>query len=569
MTRQPKTRPKTPKVSERVRRLDALTSLDRRMSDLTVTGRLWTASTSGATVEARCAGATARIELAPGVDRWRLDLTLPRGTALTDGVTVICRVDDREERGQWTLREARDVTPSALTIALIEAAPLQQTITVGGWWTDRPSGSEIRLLVNGQPAGNALTGLHRPDVARATLLGRSDLGWKALLALDATTDETLVITAQLKSGGAVVAERHLSLTRAEVSVPPVVLRRYRAGIAAIKQLSAGGLRRRLASWGFFNLVGSDNSGLAQALRAEIAREIAARRSELGPLRIRLFNGDLVDVDPARDTVMARKILFEGGYEIGFLEWVEAVLAPGDTMIDVGSAYGLVSLSAARAVQVRGCVIAIDANPECASATRRHAALNGHANIHVIESAISDRVGHGTLAIDAKGNIGASTLKPDARLESREAFADQMSALAFVDLDNRQAHAVQSSDQVMMREVRTTTLDQICIDQALRDVCLVKVDTEGAELLALRGAERLIRGDFGAPPVLVLEYSTLLPTIGGTLRDLYDLLRQRGWSIFVMGFGKSRGGGLRRINRFEDMPVHDNIFCYPPGRQPLA
>ena len=41
-----------------------------------------------------------------------------------------------------------------------------------------------------------------------------------------------------------------------------------------------------------------------------------------------------------------------------------------------------------------------------------------------------------------------------------------------------------------------------------------MDIEGGELLAMKGAKRLLDGDFGDLPVIAFEYSTLFPMRGG-------------------------------------------------------
>ncbi len=60
----------------------------------------------------------------------------------------------------------------------------------------------------------------------------------------------------------------------------------------------------------------------------------------------------------------------------------------------------------------------------------------------------------------------------------------------------------------------------------RRIGLVKVDTEGAELLVMRGAQGMLKE---WKPPCVLEVSAYCARFGYRVRDLYDTMRAMGYS----------------------------------------
>ncbi|HVK23303.1 MAG TPA: FkbM family methyltransferase [Actinokineospora sp.] len=121
-----------------------------------------------------------------------------------------------------------------------------------------------------------------------------------------------------------------------------------------------------------------------------------------------------------------------------------------TALDIGAWYGPWSRAFARRLDR---VVAVEPNPKLAAMLTKTVP----ANVTVIRSAITDKVGHGTLFVPGQ-DAGA------------EAVA---SMLPSADTDGI--------------TVATTTIDDI----APRDVSIIKIDVEGAEFLALRGATEVL------------------------------------------------------------------------------
>ncbi len=137
------------------------------------------------------------------------------------------------------------------------------------------------------------------------------------------------------------------------------------------------------------------------------------------------------------------------------------LPPGGVAIDAGANIGIFTANFSQAVGPSGRVIAIEMTPETASSLRRTIALNDLGNVDLVEMALSDEAGQ-VLTIGM----------PDA------SHFGQASIIRNLDGGGRSI------------SVATTTLDDVT--KGLERVHVMKMDLEGAELLALQGARRTLQ-----------------------------------------------------------------------------
>lgn len=176
-------------------------------------------------------------------------------------------------------------------------------------------------------------------------------------------------------------------------------------------------------------------------------------------------------------------LFREHYE-PLLQHGAHLVHPGDVVFDLGANQGVYTCAFASAVGGRGRVVALEPIPHQAARVRANVALNGFENCTVVEKAISDRAGAASL------HMG---------------FGDTAASL----IDDGQSSI----------EVKTTTVDLLVDELGLQRVDFIKLDVEGAEMMALRGAERTLRR-FGpglaveaADPVLFQEIRAFLTGLG--------------------------------------------------------
>lgn len=164
------------------------------------------------------------------------------------------------------------------------------------------------------------------------------------------------------------------------------------------------------------------------------------------------------------------------------------LQPGQLFIDCGANVGYFSLMAA----ARGArVIAFEPNPACVREILVNARLNELPGIDVRCMGLGATSGQAELTLTNDSNLGAASLKP--------------------------GHG----------KALTVALDSLDAQLEGLEPDLIKLDIEGAEILALQGARRILAGP-SAPAVLceVSEYS--LRQMGGSKDELFALMSAHGY-----------------------------------------
>ena len=211
---------------------------------------------------------------------------------------------------------------------------------------------------------------------------------------------------------------------------------------------------------------------------------------------------VVDIAGARIRADLRTPLGLGLYRYGFCppeaRLVAKLLRPGDVLVDGGANVGLFSLIAAVAVGPGGRVLACEPVAETMALLRANAAENDFPTLELHEVALSDRPGRAGFTVFEAGSGLAS-------------FAPEDGGGRVVD-------------------VTATTLDALTADVAGR-VAVVKLDIEGAEVKALKGAARLIAHD---RPVFVIELEPgHLARQGSSVADVREILAPHGYEAYAI------------------------------------
>jgi FkbM family methyltransferase len=142
--------------------------------------------------------------------------------------------------------------------------------------------------------------------------------------------------------------------------------------------------------------------------------------------------------------------------------------PAPTVVfDVGANIGLVT-STLRKRFPAATVHAFEPTDDTMAVLRRR--LAGDPHVVPRQVAVSDTVGTASFHVDNRTHAGGS----NSLLEHSANFATRASTTGYVEV-----------------EVPTTTLDRYCADEGISHVDIVKLDIEGAELLALEGARSLL------------------------------------------------------------------------------
>lgn len=207
--------------------------------------------------------------------------------------------------------------------------------------------------------------------------------------------------------------------------------------------------------------------------------------------------------------------------------------PGDAIVDVGAHVGTFSVPLAQRVGEAGRVTAFEGAADTYSLLLRNLEANGCANVDPVHAVVSSEAGGSFRKADPEAPAGSTHFEP----------ADEGGGVTAVTLDQwRQG--------------------------APRPVRFIKLDIEGHELDALRGAERLLRED---RPIVLLEISrSQLRRRGSSLRDLDRVLS--GYHLFVNLASRSSEQGYRlaRLPRLALLRAggrdfgHLDALAVPPG-----
>jgi FkbM family methyltransferase len=227
--------------------------------------------------------------------------------------------------------------------------------------------------------------------------------------------------------------------------------------------------------------------------------LAARLFEAGSLpaqrrTIVTRNGFAMSLDLRQ--LVDREIYCQGVWEPLETKLFARVLRPGDRIADVGANIGWFSLLAARLVGPAGRVHSFEANRQTFDLLQTNLALNACTNVTAQCVAVGEENGLARIAPREVGNAGADGV------ELADGGADT---------------------------VALVRLDQVLAEGPLR---LIKLDIEGWEAKALRGAEGLLRP--ADAPDLVFEFTPeFLSAAGDDPRELVAWLEGLGYLVLVV------------------------------------
>jgi FkbM family methyltransferase len=260
------------------------------------------------------------------------------------------------------------------------------------------------------------------------------------------------------------------------------------------------------------------------LKSAARRTTAAiLRQLVVPGRYRLFRlaQSVLGTEPGRVVVPLRgggKLLIDGDvdsytYYLGDFEWrVQHVLCRmalgARTVFDVGSNCGFYTIPLALRVGPRGRVYAFEALRPNYELLLENIALNGLTNVIAVYGAVTDKTG--VMRV------------PDLAERSNYSLATR---------SEREA------------EIPSWSLDDFIAREGIPSVDLLKLDIEGSEVIAVRGAWKSLKN--GVVKTVVCEFNPYwLAKMGSNLNELYELFESLRLELSLI----TRTGRLRRINR---------------------
>ncbi|MES2070906.1 MAG: FkbM family methyltransferase [Pseudomonadota bacterium] len=225
----------------------------------------------------------------------------------------------------------------------------------------------------------------------------------------------------------------------------------------------------------------------------------------------------------------RFIYFWGLWEHNELRVLQALLRPGDVFLDLGANIGFFSLVASKIVGDRGHVHAFEAIPDTLRELEHNIELNSVRNITVHPQAAANQ------------NMLVRFARPTSAAGSEV---------------NSMRYEIHGENYW---EVPCVRVDE-CLDltQAIR---LIKIDIEGAEMLALRGMEKILQQP-GKPIILCEVIDDILREMSSSAEELFSFLEAQDYKyVYLIG-----NKGLTRFNRAVDGLAgfqHNVVFSAVP------
>jgi len=183
------------------------------------------------------------------------------------------------------------------------------------------------------------------------------------------------------------------------------------------------------------------------------------------------------------------IYYNGQPDFTEMQFMKSYLKPGDAYLDIGANIGTYSLYAASLVGDKGVVDAFEAGPETSDKLKKQITLNqlSQVNLHCV--AVSDK--NGEINFDLTAD-------------------DCTAHISFDDGDNDG-----------LRKIKTVRLDDYL--NPVVNYAMGKMDIEGAEILALKGAENMLSQ--ANPPVWQLELAGYSNRYGYRSDQVLDYLKE--------------------------------------------
>jgi len=231
------------------------------------------------------------------------------------------------------------------------------------------------------------------------------------------------------------------------------------------------------------------------------RRIARYRRHDAVKTMPWLEGLLVSILPNDD--LSKALYVSGLYEPNTMLALRRLLRPGGTFIDVGANVGLFSMIAAAWVGKSGRVYSAEPSRREFQRLSENLRLNDLRHVTAIRQALGDRSGTATLRVARFPNAGQNTL--GASFGNSGVRAERLET------------------------VEVTTLDQLVRDRGPSCVDVVKLDVEGAEAAALRGAQGVLRD---LRPALIVEIApAALAQNQSSPAEVLEQLRAAGYTMW--------------------------------------
>jgi len=220
--------------------------------------------------------------------------------------------------------------------------------------------------------------------------------------------------------------------------------------------------------------------------------------------------NVYDKDPSmRRTFQSYAICRE--WEQSTTKIFREVIKEGETVVDLGANIGYFTLLAASLVGKKGKVYSFEPEPRNYNYLLKNIELNGYDNVFAFQKAVSDETGKTKLYI-CPYDTGHHTINQNGGIKKCKSD--------FIDYENE------------FVEVEKIALDDF-FKEIEQPINVIKMDIEGAEMLALSGMDRIINENENIK-MFIEFFPLLIREMGGSPEGfIRRLLNDYRFSIFVI------------------------------------
>ena len=230
------------------------------------------------------------------------------------------------------------------------------------------------------------------------------------------------------------------------------------------------------------------------------------------LKVRIYTHD----------VIGKYIYIDGVFEPASWNFVRKLLRPGMVVFDLGANLGQYTLLAAKCVGKQGRVHSFEPSHRMFRELEFNVKLNGFSDICILNSlAVCDTCG-------------------TAKLSRYEEGAEVYGSLG--------CHKRTEATLTGYEQVTTVRLDDYVQKTQIDHVDFIKMDIEGAELLALRGAEKLLRRN-DSPTILLEMADVNTDGLGYKAVETWDYLESLGYRMYRFDGGGNISARATRPSDF--------------------
>lgn len=223
----------------------------------------------------------------------------------------------------------------------------------------------------------------------------------------------------------------------------------------------------------------------------------------------------------------RKIYFFGHYHERYeAKIIDSLLEQGEVFWDIGANIGYFTLAAASVLKNRGQIVSFEPARVAYERLKDNISLNYFNNILIYKLAVTDKSGEGVLYLSGDvADSGANLFHP-------------------------------GKDQTLQEICETVSLDRFSQEQGLQAPDFIKMDVEGAELAALKGAENILAN---SRPLLLIEMEEKTLKAAGTDKSaIARLLGSYGYQAAFLR--KGRWYATREVNGIKGR----NLLWFDPA-----